>query len=248
MTFNLMAIGIVCGALLFRKLSRLEIGIVVLLSCVMLMSQVRNATVLMALVMLPLIVIFVRRHKVGAFPYIVLAAIAFTVMIVAGGDRFQYLFSGDLSTFDYRRDVLWPQAWSIYEQRPWFGVGVEPAFAGLAFVSGRWSSGFLLDNGYLVALSFGGLPALVFLVLAVLSGVVVSVSLLVKGTHDRWEAGYALTAVIIALIFGYSMFFGNMITNVSMNMFYFIVAGMAMPTVVARSKARLGDRMKAKQR
>ena len=246
--YNLMAIGIICGALIYRKLRNVEIALVVLLTGVMLMSQVRNATVLMALVMLPLIVLFVRRHKIAALPYIVAAVILLLVMILAGGDRFAYLFSGDTSTFDFRQDVLWPQAWSIYERRPWFGVGVDPAFAGFdTFSSGRWSDGLVLDNGYLVTMAFGGLPALAFMILALISGFTGSLVVLCKKAKDRWESGYAIMGAIIALIFAYGMIFGNMITNVSLGMFYFIMAGMAMPTEVLKKPLRLGDRFKAKK-
>jgi O-antigen ligase len=192
---------------------------------------VRNATVLIALVVLPLVVLFVRRHRYGALPYVVAGVLALLVMVFFGGDRFQYLFSGDTSTFDYRRDVLWPQAYNILENRPWFGIGVEPAFAGFPTVAGsRWSDAIILDNGYLVAIAFGGIPALTFMVLGVVAAIVGSVALIARKTDDRWEKGFAVAALVVALAFGYGMFFGNMITNISLGMFYFVIAGMASPT------------------
>jgi O-antigen ligase len=196
------------------------------------MSQVRNATVLIALVLLPLIALFVKRHKYAALPYVVAAMVVLLVMIIYGGDRFQYLFSGDTSTFDYRQDVLWPQAFNIIENRPWFGIGVEPAFAGFpVLATDRWSNAIILDNGYLVAGSFGGIPAITLLVMAVGTAIYGGIKLVARKTQDRWEKGFAVSSLIIALAFGYGMLFGNMFTNISIGIFYFVVAGMAMPTV-----------------
>jgi O-antigen ligase len=245
--YNLMAIGIIAGALFYRKLNAPEITLIVVLIGVMLMSQVRNATVLIALVLLPLIVLFVKRHRYGALPYVVAGVVVLLVMVFFGGDRFQYLFSGDTSTFDYRRDVLWPQAYNILENRPWFGIGVEPALAGFPTVaSDRWTDAVILDNGYLVAVSFGGIPALTFMILAVATSIIGSVMLIFRKTEDRWEKGYAVAAFSIALAFGYGMYFGNMFTNISIGMLYFIVAGMAMPLVREESMSEfraLGKRI-----
>jgi hypothetical protein len=228
--YNLIVIGIISAALFYRKLNAAEITLIVVLIGVMLMSQVRNATVLIALVLLPLIVLFVKRHKYGALPYVVAGVIALLLMIFYGGDRFQYLFSGDTSTFDYRRDVLWPQAFNILENRPWFGIGVEPAFAGFRTIAtDKWSDAVILDSGYLVAGSFGGIPALTFLILAVVAAVIGSIRLVFRKTEDRWERGYAVAAFVISLAFGYGMLFGNMFTNISLGMFLFIIAGMGMP-------------------
>jgi hypothetical protein len=228
--YNLMAIGIIAGALFYRKLNAPEITLIVVLIGVMLMSQVRNATVLIALVLLPLIVLFVKRHRYGALPYVVAGVLVLLVMVFFGGDRFQYLFSGDTSTFDYRRDVLWPQAYNILENRPWFGIGVEPALAGFPTIaSDRWTDAIILDNGYLVAVSFGGIPALTFIVLSIITAITGSVILVFRKTDDRWEKGYAVAAFAISLAFGYGMLFGNMITNISIGMMYFVIAGMAMP-------------------
>jgi O-antigen ligase len=229
--YNLIVIGIVAAALFYRKLNAAEITLIVVLIGVMLMSQVRNATVLIALVLLPLIVLFVKRHRYAALPYVVAGVVVLIVMIFFGGDRFQYLFSGDTSTFDYRREVLWPQAYNIVEQRPWFGIGVEPAMAGFQIISAdRWTDAIIMDNGYLVTMSFGGIPALTFLIIAVVAAILGAGRLVLRKTEDRWEKGYAVAALVVALAFGYGMLFGNMITNISLGMFYFIVAGMGMPT------------------
>jgi O-antigen ligase len=128
--------------------------------------------------------------------------------------------------------VLWPQAYNILENRPWFGIGVEPALAGFPTISSdRWTDAIILDNGYLVTVSFGGIPALTFMVLAIVTSIIGSVMLVLRKTEDRWEKGYAVAAFAIALAFGYGMLFGNMITNISLGMLYFIIAGMAMPVV-----------------
>lgn len=241
--YNLIAIGLISAALFYRKLKPAEISLIIVLIGVMMMSQVRNATVLIALVLLPLIALFVRRHRIGALPYVVAGVVVLIAMVIYGGDRFQYMFSGDTSTLDYRRNVLWPQAINILENRPWFGIGVEPALAGFpTAVTDRWSSGTILDNGYLVAAAFGGIPALTFMILAVLSAIIGSVALVMRKTEDRWEKGYAIAAVVIALAFGYGMMFGNMITNISLGMFYFVAAGMAMPSKSAQGALLLGKK------
>ncbi len=244
--YNLIAIGIISAALFYRKLNAPEITLIVVLIGVMLMSQVRNATVLIALVLLPLIVLFVKRHRYAALPYVVAGVLVILVMVFFGGDRFQYLFSGDTSTFDYRREVLWPQAYNILENRPWFGIGVEPALAGFPTVSSdRWTDAIILDNGYLVTVSFGGIPALTFMILSIVSAILGSIALVRRKTEDRWEKGYAVAAFVVSLAFGYGMLFGNMITNISLGMFYFIIAGMAMPTVREESLfafRKLGNR------
>lgn len=245
--FNLMAIGIIGAALFYRKLKPLEIGLIVVLLGVMLMSQVRNATVLIALLVLPLVVLFVKRHKYEALPYVVVGVLVLFVMVFFGGDRFQYLFSGDTSTFDYRRDVLWPQAYNILENRPWFGIGVEPAFAGFPTVaSDRWSDAIILDNGYLVAIAYGGIPALVLAILSAVTAIVGSVMLVLRKTDDRLEKGFAYVALVVALAFGYGMLFGNMITNISLGIFYFVIAGMGLPARPERpTETPLAGRLRA---
>lgn len=235
--YNLIAIGIMCAALFYRKLKPWEIALVIGLAAVMFMSQVRNATVLIALVMLPLIALFIRRHKEAAVPYVVAGVLVMLAMVTTGGDRFQYLFSGDTSTFDYRRDVLWPQAKTIYETRPWTGIGVEPTFAGFFSPEvGRYSDGRIMDNGYFVALTYGGLPALSLLVLSVVASIIGAIALVLRPAVDRWQRGFALGTLVIALAFGYGMFFGNMITNASLGMPYFLLAGMGLPSFVPGRK------------
>jgi O-antigen ligase len=245
-TYGLIAVILIACALFERKLTKLEIAAIVLLVGVMLMAQIRNGLVLMALILIPLMVVFAKRHKREAIPYLGLAFGVLALLIFAGGERFSYMFSGDTSTFDFRREVLWPQAWSIYEQRPWFGIGVEPDFAGFnTFIRSRWSDGRLMDNGYLVTLAYGGLPALTFLILAVLAGLRGATMLILRKDSSPLERGYAVCALAVALNIGYGMFFGNYITNISLGMLYFIIAGMAMPSR-PETKARLGDRMEAR--
>jgi O-antigen ligase len=245
-TYGLFAVIFIACALFERKLTKLEIAGIVLLIGVMLMAQIRNGLVLMAIILIPLMVLFAKRHKREAIPYIGIAIAVLALLIFTGGERFSYMFSGDLSTFDYRREVLWPQAWSIYEQRPWFGIGVEPDFAGFnTYIRSRWSDGLVMDNGYLVALAYGGLPAVTFLALAVLAGLRGAIMLLLRKEAPPLERGYAIAAFAVGLYLGYGMFFGNSITNISLGMLYFIIAGMAMPSR-PETKARLGDRTEAR--
>ncbi|HXH61267.1 MAG TPA: O-antigen ligase family protein [Fimbriimonadaceae bacterium] len=242
-TYNLIAIALIASALFQRKLKFVEIAVIVVLTGTILMTQVRNSLPMVALVLLPLIVLFVRRHKVQSIPYVVAGLVALAVLLMVGGDRFNYMFSGDTSTFDYRQDVLWPQARSIYQQRPWFGIGVEPAFTGAdTLTRDRWSDGIIMDNGYLVTLAFGGLPALSFMVLAIVAGALGSLRLIVNRSFGAMERGFALVAGVIVLHFGYEMYFGNMFTNVSLAMFYFILAGAALPSkgVADKAKSLLG--------
>lgn len=231
-TYSLIAVGLVASALYSRRLQPIEIVLVIVLTGMMLMAQVRALLVVVAVVMVPLIVLFVRRHRQGAVPYIVAGVLALLLLVFGGTGRFDYLLSGDTSTLDYRYDVLWPQALTIFEQRPWFGIGVEPAFAGAdTFVKDRWSDGILIDNGYLVALAYGGLPAFVFLVVAVLLGAFGSLRLLVRRGATPIERGFAIGTCVVALLFGYGMYFGNMFTNASIGMLYFLIAGVALPSV-----------------
>ncbi len=242
-TYNLIGIGLIASALYERKLNAFEITAIVVMTGTVFMSQVRNALVVAAIVIIPLIILFVKRHKIASLPYIVCGLLVLAGLVVFGGERFNYMFSGDTSTFDYRQDVLWPQARSIYEQRPWFGIGVEPDFTGVnTYSTDRWSDGVIMDNGYLVALSFGGLPALVFLVLSVIAGGIGVMSLLRRKTAPTIERGYAIVAGIIVLFFGYGMYFGNLYTNLSLGMFYFVLAGCAMPSKVQEPvKSMLGS-------
>ncbi|MCH8977630.1 MAG: O-antigen ligase family protein [Armatimonadetes bacterium] len=231
-TYSLIAVGLIASALYSRKLLPIEIVLIIVLTGMMFMAQVRNALVMVAVVMVPLIVLFVKRHKQRAIPYIVAGVIALLLLVFSGSGRFDYMLSGDTSTLDYRYDVLWPQARTIFEQRPWFGIGVEPTFAGApSFVRDRWTDGLLIDNGYLVALAFGGLPALVFVVMSVLLGAFGALRLLVRRGAEPIERGFAIAACIVVLLFGYGMYFGNMFTNISIGMLYFIIAGVALPSV-----------------
>lgn len=230
-SYCLIGIGMIASALYSRKLTGLEIATIILLTGIMFMAQVRSMLVVIAIVMISLVVFFVRKHRMSAMPYVVLGTLALVLLILKGGDRFDYMFSGDTSTFDWRTDVLWPQAWHIYAERPWFGVGVEPDFIGVrTFVTGLWSSGYIMDNGYLVALAFGGLPALALLIMTVIAAVFSSIKLLLRRTAQPIDQAFALTAVIVTLLFGYGMYFNNLYTNISSGMLYFILIGAALPS------------------
>lgn len=230
-TYGLIAIGFIASALYYRKLRTIEIGIVILLTGTMLMAQVRNALVLLAVVMIPLVILYIRRTGVRAVPMVGIGVVSILVLLFTGGDRFDYVFSGDTSTFDYRTDVLWPQAKHIFAERPWFGIGVEPAFAGFrSGIADRWSSGMIMDNGYLVSLAFGGIPAFTFLCIAVLAGAFGAMRLLRRKNVTPIERGYAIAAGIIVLHFGYGMYFNNLYTNTPLGMLYFVIAGFALPS------------------
>lgn len=233
--FHMAAATLMISALHFRKLAWWEFVVIGMLVLSSLMSQTRNAYPIIAIVLLYGAVLLFKRYQKLGIPITLAGLLVLILFFVAGGRQLTYLgmtFEEEgLSTWDFRKDVLWPQAWAVADERPWTGVGVESLYAGLTRLLGRdrfvWAG--QMDNGYLIALAYGGFPGLVLLVFTVFVALVTSIRHFSRNLEPLTKA-YAACTVVIVLFHASGMMFGNMITNLYDTVFLYVLVGMALPS------------------
>lgn len=216
--------------LYFRKFKWFEIAAIFLLFLSTLLVQVRNQLPAIMLTALWLAVMIVRRYGAKGILLNLFGATALVGVLLAKQDSFGYLFQGGTGTLDYRREVLWTQAYQILNERPIFGIGVEPAFAGWStqVLPNKWVSTTVIDNGWLLAACFGGLPAIALLAMTILSGLGTSIAAIFQPAEDGWHEAFRMAVVGTFIFFGTGLFWGSLWANPINTSFYFIIAGLAM--------------------
>lgn len=234
--------GYIGAAMLWRKLRIVEIGVIGLFLFSATLPQVRNVLPVVAVCILLLFVLVVRRYKSHSAIIIPGAIVFGSAAAYALRNKFAYVldfFVGSSGTLEYRRDYLWPQAWNVYEQFPWTGIGVEPAFAGFPSFPDRYVGDGIMDNAYLTALSFGGIPAFTLFLMFVLTAQASMTSAIRRGSTDPERLRYLAANVPFCLSLLIWPVFGNVYTNPINVLMLFAIAGMALPTELEYKELRL---------
>lgn len=144
-------------------------------------------------------------------------------------DRFAYLLQGT-DTLDFRQNRLWPQARYVLQEQPFFGIGVEPAFAGWTtqVLPNKWMNIGLIDNGFYLIGIWGGYPAIGILAIMLVIGLASSVFALHKPNEDYWHEAFKLATVALMIFNLTGMFWGSLFANPVPVGVMFICAGMSL--------------------
>lgn len=232
-TLSLVAAILIGANLLYRNLKWWEIMLVPLLLVAAILPQVRILLPGLGITMIILVVALVRRMKANATPVIILSTGTFVAFLYFWREKLQYLFSlfsGDSGTFAYRRDYLWSQYRNAVGDRPMFGIGLEPGFAGMPSVRDRYVGMGTMDGAFHFAGACGGLPAIVFLAFFGVTATITIIRNAIIGSTDRERRIYLLALVPIGVNLIPHLYMANYFVNPSTSMLYFTIAGLAMPS------------------
>lgn len=230
--YGTISIVMLCSILYFRKFKFYEVASILALIASLVVVQVRNQALAIGLTILFLGWIIAKRYKVWGVLTNILVALAAVGVIFAKRESFGYLFEGGTGTLDYRRDVLWTQAWNILNQHPVIGIGIEPGFAGWTtqILPNKWMQVGLMDNGWLIAGAFGGYPGMFLLGLVVLTGLIGSLRAAVAPAEDVWHFAFKLGTIAMMIFFTTGLFWGTVWCNPLTASLFFVLAGLSMDT------------------
>lgn len=160
--------------------------------------------------------------------------IAFSALFLLGRERLGYVLSTNLATDEtlrYRRETGWRQAYFIYEERPWVGMGPDNDLVWEVRRAERdkWAQGEFLDNGSLLLLSWGGLPALgiFYIFLFITIGSFLSLLRSRVASIERKQLAFVLLVGILAI--WNNTILNNGFTNIWLNCVLAYIGGLAMP-------------------
>lgn len=173
---SLGAAALIASRMLDRKLKVWELLACIAFLGVSLTAQARTLYPGIALAALALLWMLAKRDKPKALAFVMLAAALVTVLVTLFYDRIAYALTTNIfndPNLNFRMHVAFPQAYKIFEARPWTGIGpdLNLVFISPATIPDRWVTGQTLDNGYLMLLAWGGLPALAIFLSAIGSGI-----------------------------------------------------------------------------
>ncbi len=230
----LLAWGIVASRLLQRSLTNREFvaASFFLLTSFIAQSRVMYLSVLLCSFAFLYLLIHRDRHKGGFYVSIFLGTLA--ALLIVGGERMSYVLTTNVEkdrTLEYRQDIGWQQAYRIMEERPWVGIGPDD---GLVWnvrraIPDKYVQGENVDNGFLVLLSWGGLPALALFMPILFISIGTGFMLTRDRTlsFERRQIGF-VCGLLGFLLFN-NMFLNNGFTNIWLNCIFASLGAMGLP-------------------
>jgi hypothetical protein len=173
-TLCLITALLIAGRLTKRNLNALELVLIPTLLIGAVAPQVR--------ILLPGVFVTIgiigyylfKRYRSTAVPISIFSIMGLVLVGYFARNRLGYLLKGGggfSQTFDYRQDSLWTQAFRVLQDRPWTGIGVEPAYVGMPSAKDIYVGPGIMDGMFHSYLAFGGIPAftlqIVFLTFAI---------------------------------------------------------------------------------
>lgn len=228
--------AMVAGRMFERKLKAWEIAYAGFFLFVGVIAQSRT----MYFGILACVIIFVwmlaKRDKATALLFVFLGAILLTVVGVIAYEQLSYATNTnpfDSEELRFRLQVGWPQAYHIFEYRPWTGIGPDTnlVFINETTIPDFWVGGATLDNGYLMLISWGGLPALAIFVTALFAGIRgMFRTTKIKGIDpDRRLVAFFCLMMLLGLTNDMATAVG-FVSQPWINMLIMTAAGLAMPS------------------
>jgi len=176
--------------------------------------------------------------------------VGFFLIVYLFPSKFAYFldfFSGEnkAGTFDFRKNVLWPQAMAAYNFSPWTGIGIEPRLAGYPGSADNFVGFGTMDGAFYFALACGGIPALALVLSFMVSSFVSVIADFRQKVEDPTRFRYLVALAVMLVSLPSSLAFGNFFANNIGVMPMFIIAGLCLPDRVEhqnRAMRKLWDR------
>ncbi len=242
---------ILLGKLFERPLKTWELCAIPVFLAVGFMAQSRILYVSLLLAVIGMLYMIWRYERKRFAAFSVGLFLSAGMMLIFASDRLAYALGTDVAndpTLTYRRDTGWQQAFHIYSERPWFGIGPDNRLVwDISRGNDQWSQGHHIDNGYLLMLSWGGLPAVaifIFCLIFMLGGVVLVLTSQRTTVHQRQVALIAMVSFII--IFNDTIL-NNGFTNIWVNCILAYFCAMLQPTASERVQ-ELKNRLNVRRR
>lgn len=199
------------------------------------MAQSRIMYISVILATLVFLYMLIRNDRSKGPRYLVTFVVALLSLFIFAQEKLAYVLATDLQndpTLRYRQEISWPQAYNIMEERPWVGVGPDNDFSWevTSAAPDRLFQGQFLDNGYLLLLIWGGLPAIA-LYLPILFTTMGSTQKLFRSVKlDPVRRQLAFMLCVTAFGLWNNMFLNNGFTHIYLNCVLAYVGGLLMPT------------------
>lgn len=253
--------AILAARLMFRPLKGWEFTLAAafLLTGFMAQSRIMYVSVLACTGVFLYLLIRMDRSK-GPL-YLTIFAVTVLAVFAFASDQLSYVLQTDIfndPTLQYRKETGWVQAYQIYDERPWTGIGPDNdiAWEVKQAIPDRWTQGQYLDNGFLLLLVWGGIPALAIF-LSMIGGLLGSTYKVVRNkTYAPERRQVAFIVFVAGFCILNNMVLNNGFTNVYNNCMIALLGGTLMPTAeeetaeiknkLAGSMARLRERVRSR--
>jgi O-antigen ligase len=235
---------LISGSLLTRSLKRWEMVLVLYLLGGALIAQSRILYVSVVVFLGLFAYLYYRRERQRAIPLLFALGLGIVGFIFVFRDQFAYLLSTgalkDDASLVFRQEMAWVQASRIFDALPWTGIGPTGFLAtgtgGVQFMS-KFTTGANLDNGYLLILSFSGLPGLVLWLGFLLTTFVATLrQVFWDPIASPEQRTFAIAVFMNVTGISLTMFMGNVIPNAPPNFAVCMLAGLAMATFSEQQK------------
>lgn len=242
--------SLIASNLFNRSLKRWEFLMCCLFLLVSFMAQSRVLYVSLLIFTIAFLYLLVTRDKQNARLYLGGFAIFMVLLFTLGYDRMQYVLSTDIAkdpTLRWRQDYGWLQAYHILEERPWVGIGPDNNFVWEVMMTtpDRWTWRVHLDNGWLLLICWGGLPAAIMFAPFLITSIGGCIQLVRRVTisHERRVLACMVLAMMTVII--NDMFLNNGFALPFLNCIIATFGGLCMPSrEEARQEALEGMRRK----
>lgn len=230
----LMGWGLVASRLLKRSLVPWEFALASFFLVTAFAAQSRIMYLSLFVCILTYLYLLIKRDPHFGKAYIAVLVAAIVLLFVAGGERMNYALSTNLksdTTLAYRQEIGWQQAYSIMADRPWVGIGPDDrlVWSVRTTIPDRFTQGAFLDNGFLLLLCWGGLPALALYLPIILIGLGAGLVLVSnkKLSFERRQMGF-IGGLSMGLVLN-NMMLNNGFTNIWMNCVLATIGALALP-------------------
>ncbi|MBL8059623.1 MAG: O-antigen ligase family protein [Chthonomonas sp.] len=226
--------GIIGSRLLRRSLVPWEFVLASFFLFSALIAQSRVMYVSLGVCTLTFLYMLIKRDPKFGKAYLTAFVVLMVGLVIVAGERLGYATQTNLATdttLQYRQEIGWRQAYDIIEERPWTGIGPDDRLVWTLsrVIPDRYTQGTMIDNGFLLLLSWGGLPALALYLPIIVIGMLSSIQLLRnrKLSFERRQMAF-LGALAVGLVLN-NMMFNNGFTHFWMNCVIATIGALAMP-------------------
>lgn len=234
---GLMGWGIIVARLFQRPLKGWEFSLAGFFLLVAYMAQSRIMYVSIFIATALYFYFLIKQDRKRGPLLLVLFAVGILSLFWFGQERLAYVLNTNVTndpTLRYRQETGWMQAFRIYGERPWTGIGPDNKLVWEVgrTVPDKWTQGHYIDNGYLLLVSWGGLPAIALFIPIILTALGGCIMILrsQEASIERKQMAFICLVCTVSLL--NNTFLNNGFTHTYLNCVIFYLAGLAQPSFV----------------